>query len=77
MNIKGGYSPFGANSLEGPKWCEKTWAALNHANSAAFIMDPTDNHNNKTLAKLNPAPVLSGETPRLHSFYREMVRQRG
>ena len=24
---------FGAVSIEGPKWCGKTWASLNHANS--------------------------------------------
>ena len=23
---------FGAVSIEGPKWCGKTWASLNHAN---------------------------------------------
>ena len=26
---------FGALSIEGPKYCGKTWTALNHANSAA------------------------------------------
>jgi len=63
---------FGAISIEGPKWCGKTWTALNHANSAMYIMDPTDNYNNKTLAKLNPALVLPGETPRVLDEWQEV-----
>ena len=29
-------SIFGAVSIEGPKWCGKTWTSLNHANSVFF-----------------------------------------
>ena len=28
---------FGAVSVEGPKWCGKTWTSLNHANSITYI----------------------------------------
>ena len=63
---------FGAVSIEGPKWCGKTWTALNHANSVVYIMDPTDNYNNKALARLNPALVLSGETPRVIDEWQEV-----
>ncbi len=28
---------FGAISLEGPKWCGKTWTALNHAHSVVYL----------------------------------------
>ena len=28
---------FGAISIEGPKWCGKTWASLNHANSVVYL----------------------------------------
>ena len=27
---------FGAISIVGPKWCGKTWTALNHANSVKY-----------------------------------------
>lgn len=30
-------SIFGAVSIEGPKWCGKTWASLNHANSKVLL----------------------------------------
>jgi len=33
---------FGAVSLEGPKWCGKTWTALHHANSACYIPSLTE-----------------------------------
>ena len=32
---------FGAISIEGPKWCGKTWTALNHANSVVYLNDGT------------------------------------
>lgn len=28
---------FGAISIEGPKWCGKTWTALNHSNSVTYL----------------------------------------
>ena len=30
---------FGAVSIEGPKWCGKTWASLNHSNSVSYLDD--------------------------------------
>jgi len=63
---------FGAISIEGPKWCGKTWTALNHANSATYIMDPADNYNNRTLAGLNPALVLPGSAPRVIDEWQEV-----
>lgn len=32
---------FGAVSIEGPKWCGKTWTSLNHANSQ-ILLDKDD-----------------------------------
>ena len=52
---------FGALLIEGPKWCGKTWTSLNHANSVTYIMDPTGNYSNRTLARLNPSLVLPGD----------------
>ena len=30
---------FGAISIEGPKWCGKTWTSLNYANSVVYLDD--------------------------------------
>ena len=32
-------SVFGAVSIEGPKWCGKTWTSLNHANSVVYMTE--------------------------------------
>jgi predicted AAA+ superfamily ATPase len=56
---------FGAVSIEGPKYCGKTWAALNQANSVFYVMDPDGNYANKQLAELNPSAVITGDEPRL------------
>ena len=56
---------FGALSIEGPKWCGKTWTALNHANSVTYIMDPSGDYGNRERAHINPALVLAGERPHL------------
>lgn len=56
---------FGAVSIEGPKWCGKTWSSLNHANSSIFIGDPEGDFQNRRLAELSPALALEGDTPRL------------
>ncbi|MCL2819762.1 MAG: DUF4143 domain-containing protein [Oscillospiraceae bacterium] len=63
---------YGAISIEGPKWCGKTWTALNHANSVIYIMDPTNNYNNKRLAGLNPSLVLPGTVPRVIDEWQEI-----
>lgn len=54
-------SVFGAISIEGPKWCGKTWSAYNHANSA-ILMDQVENQEK---AKVNIELVLNGENPEL------------
>jgi len=64
---------FGAILIEGPKWCGKTWTALNHAVSAVYIMDPAGNYSNRTLARLNPAHILSGEKPRVIDEWQEVT----
>ena len=63
---------FGAVSIEGPKWCGKTWTALNHANSVVYIMDPINNYSNKNLALLNPSLILPGEAPRVIDEWQEV-----
>ena len=40
--IKDYLSVFGAVSIEGPKWCGKTWTSLNHSKSSIFMDDDTN-----------------------------------
>lgn len=56
---------FGAISLEGPKWCGKTWTALNHANSVIYMDNPEGNFRNKNLAKMDVNNVFYGDYPEL------------
>jgi len=63
---------FGALSIEGPKWCGKTWTALNHANSVVYILDPENDYANREAAKLNPAVILTGEKPVLVDEWQEV-----
>ena len=52
---------FGAVSIEGPKWCGKTWSSLVQAKS--FINLSNEDERNKTL--LNYEYALSGKNPKL------------
>ena len=63
---------FGATLIEGPKWCGKTWTSLKHANSVMYIMDPAGDYSNRTLARINPALVLPGDTPRVIDEWQEV-----
>ena len=62
----------GALSIEGPKWCGKTWTALNHANSVVYLLDPENNYANREAARLNPASVLMGKKPLLIDEWQEV-----
>jgi predicted AAA+ superfamily ATPase len=63
---------FGALSIEGPKWCGKTWTALNHANSVVYLLNPENNYANREAARLNPASVLEGIPPLLVDEWQEV-----
>lgn len=52
---------FGAVSIEGPKWCGKTWTSLNHANSVVYL----DEEEIKEKAKLSFDLILNNERPEL------------
>ena len=54
-------SVFGAVSIEGPKWCGKTWTSLIHANSVVFL----DEEEIKEKAKLSLDLILNDEKPEL------------
>jgi len=65
-------SLFGALSIEGPKWCGKTWTCLKQAKSQFFVSDPQGNFNNRRLAEMNPSLVLKGDSPRLIDEWQEV-----
>ena len=54
-------SIFGAVSIEGPKWCGKTWASLNHANSVVLL----DEEEVREKAKLSLELILNDKKPEL------------
>lgn len=59
---------FGAISVEGPRWCGKTWTVLNQANSIAYLMDNAV----RTLAELDTAAALSGAAPHAIDEWQEI-----
>ncbi len=63
---------FGAVSIEGPKWCGKTWTALNHANSVAYLNNTADNFREKHLAEMDVNLVLDKEAPELVDEWQEV-----
>ena len=63
---------FGAVSVEGPKWCGKTWTSLNHAGSVSYIMDPAGDYSNRKRAEINPSLVLDGKSPRVIDEWHEV-----
>ncbi|MBQ9327398.1 MAG: ATP-binding protein [Solobacterium sp.] len=52
---------FGAVSIEGPKWCGKTWTSLNHANSVTYLTETSA----RNLAKVDPKYVFTNDRPQL------------
>ena len=63
---------FGAISIEGPKYCGKTWAGGYHSNSEILLHKTTgEKSNNVELAKMSPSIVLEGEKPRLIDEWQE------
>lgn len=52
---------FGAVSVEGPKWCGKTWTGLNHANSVTYMTEKSS----RDLANVDPKYVFTKERPQL------------
>ena len=63
---------FGAISLEGPKWCGKTWTAKNHANSAVYLDDSANNFENRTKALMDVSLILDKESPELIDEWSEV-----
>lgn len=52
---------FGAISIQGPKWCGKTWTSLNHANSVIYMTEK----GSRDLAMVDPKYIFKEERPQL------------
>ena len=55
----------GAVYIQGPKWCGKTWTALQQANSVLMMQDPDQTANYMAMAEAKPSLLLDGAVPRL------------
>ncbi len=63
---------FGAISIEGPKYCGKTWAGRYHSNSEVLLHKSIgETSNNVELAKISPSLILEGEKPKLIDEWQE------
>lgn len=63
---------FGAISIEGPKWCGKTWTALNHSNSVVYLNNTMDNFKDKNLAEMDVNLILDKDKPELIDEWQEV-----
>ncbi len=63
---------FGAISIEGPKWCGKTWTALNHSKSVTYLNNTADNFREKHLAEMDVNLVLDKDMPELIDEWQEV-----
>lgn len=52
-------SLFGAISIEGPKWCGKTWTGLSHSRNVAYL----DDENTRNIASIDSDYILNKEMP--------------
>lgn len=52
---------FGAVSIEGPKWCGKTWSGLHHANSVTYMTEKSP----RNVARVDPNYIFTKESPQL------------
>ena len=71
--IKNYLKLFGAISIEGPKWCGKTWTAKNHANSAVYLDNSVENFDTRAKAKMDVSLILDKEAPELIDEWGEVV----
>lgn len=63
---------FGAISIEGPKYCGKTWAGRYHCNSEILLHKTTgETSNNIELAQISPSIILDGAKPKLIDEWQE------
>lgn len=64
---------FGAISIEGPKYCGKTWLGRKFAKSEVLLKKTTkENLNSIEVAKMKPELTLAGDKPRLIDEWQEV-----
>jgi predicted AAA+ superfamily ATPase len=63
---------FGAVEIDGPKWCGKTWLALNHARSVIHL----DDEEGFSLVQADTSLALTGTSPHLIDEWQEVPRVR-
>ncbi len=63
---------FGAVSIEGPRYCGKTWTAESHAESEIKVADSPGAISNRDLVSADPRIVLKGGEPRLIDEWQEV-----
>lgn len=56
---------FGAISIEGPKYCGKTWTALNHANSSVLLTKSDNPNSDYQKALINRELIYTDDYPEL------------
>ena len=56
---------FGAVSIEGPKYCGKTWTALNHANSSVLLTKSDNPNSDYQKALINRELIYTDDYPEL------------
>ncbi len=52
---------FGAVSIEGPKWCGKTWTSLNRSSSVSYLTEQSV----RDLAEVSPKYIFNKDKPQL------------
>jgi len=63
--IKRKLNVFGSLYIEGPKWCGKTTTGMHFAKSYIQLQANFDNESLLESARINPAPFLNGDKPKL------------
>ena len=63
---------FSAVSIEGPRWCGKTWTAENHANSETKIASMEGPVPVRDIVRNDPRIALEGERPHLIDEWQEI-----
>lgn len=63
---------FGAVSIEGPKWCGKTWTAENHAESEIKIAENRGPLTNRDYVLADVSRALVGDSPHLIDEWQEI-----
>lgn len=65
-DVKDALKTYGAISIEGPKWCGKTWVGLNESKSCFMVEDFDEyGHRNADRLKDDIRIALEGENPHL------------